>query len=487
MKKWVKTLLIVLLVLAVGAGIFFGLPLLAQRQMAQAAATAEARMLENTLFARVDDLTASVSATGSVRAAQSGTIVWQTSGVVESVNVAAGDTVAKGEKLAELDSTTLGQSIISAESELANAQKALDDLLASNTPAAQAKLNLILAQEAYDDEVDDRGSMAYQRVSTLTLDELKAEWLLAQNQVEDMEKVYERYDDRAEDDPVRLSVFSQLTAARQAEQRTRANYYYAIEGPDSQEIDQADAELLLAEAKLADAQRAWERIQNGPAAEDILAAEARIEIAQATLKTAYVEATFPGTITDVMVMEGDSVSMGSMAFRVDNLEHLYIDAYVLEIDINAITPGQTAEVTFDAAPGKVYTGVVTEVGTVGQTSGAQVQFPVTIEVLDADQNVKPGMTSDVTIITTELTDVLIVANQALFFDEDRVYVKVLKALGNIVEVDITTGLSANAYTVVTGGDLQDGDELLINLPDVGDDVMDQFNSGPGSRMFGGGN
>ena len=73
------------------------------------------------------------------------------------------------------------------------------------------------------------------------------------------------------------------------------------------------------------------------------------------------------------------------------------------------------------------------------------------------------------------------------FAEDRVYVKVLKALGNIVEIDITTGLSANAYTVVTGGDLQDGDELLINLPDVGDDVMDQFNSGPGSRMFGGGN
>ncbi|MEE4194781.1 MAG: efflux RND transporter periplasmic adaptor subunit [Anaerolineae bacterium] len=484
MNKWVKTLLVVLLVLGVGVGLFFGLPLLQERNQAQAAATAQARMLENTVFARIDDLTASVSATGSVRAAQSGIIVWQTSGVVESVNVDLGDLVVKGDKLAELDSTTLGQSIISAESQLANAQKALDDLLSSNTPAAQAKLNLILAQEAYDDEVDDRGSLAFQRVSNLTLDQLKADWLLAQNEVDNMEDLYENYKDRAEEDPVRLSVFSQLTNARKAEERARANYYYALGDPDEQEIGQADAELELAEARLADAQREWDRLKDGPAAEDILAAEAQIEIAEATLKTAYVEATFNGTITDVMVMEGDSVNIGTMAFRVDDLEHLYIDATVLEIDINAITVGQTVEVTFDAAPGNLYTGIVNEVGKVGQSTGAQVQFPVTIEVIDADENVKPGMTADVTIITNELKNALLVPNQALFFDEDRVFVEVLTVLGGIKEVDITTGLSANSLSEVLSGDLKEGDELVLNLPDVNDNIFDTFEGGPPRGFFG---
>ena len=484
MKKWLKTLLIVLAVVAVAAGVFFGLPVLADNRMAQAAATAEAKMLENTVLAREDDLTASVSATGSVRAAQSGVIVWQANGVVEKVLVEAGDRVFDGDKLAELDSTTLGQSIISAESQLASSQKALDDLLTSGTQAAQARLNLVLAQERYDNEVDDRGSMAFQRVSTLTLDQLEAEWLLAQNNVEDMENIYENYEDRADDDPVRLSVFSQLTAARQAEQRARSNYYYALDDPDEQEINQADAELALAEAQLADAQREWDRLKDGPAAEDILAAEAQIEIAEATLKTAYVEATFDGTITDVSVMTGDSVSMGSVAFRIDDLDHLYVDALVLEIDINSVAIGQSVEVTFDAAPGQIYTGVVTEVGAVGQFSGSQVQFPVTVEVLDADENVKPGMTADVTIITQELKDVLLVANQALFFDEDRVYVKVLGALGNVKEVDIETGLSANSFTVATSGDLKDGDELVLNLPDVTNDLQEQFGGGP--MMFGGG-
>lgn len=484
MKQWLKTLLILLLIGGIAAGIFFGLPLVRQRRIARAAATAEVQLLENTVFARVDDLTASVSTTGTVRAAQSGTVVWQASGVVESVNVDVGDVVTKGDKLAELDSTTLGQSIISAESQLANAQKALDDLLASNTPAAQARLNLILAQEAYDEEVEDRGSLAFQRVSTLTLDELKAEWLLAQNALEDMEEIYERYEDRAENDPVRLSVFSQLTAARQAEQRARANYYYALDEPDSQEIDQADAELMLAEAQLADAQREWERLQDGPTAEDILAAEAQIEIAEATLKTAYVEATFNGTITDVMVMEGDSISIGTPAFRVDNLEHLYIDAFVLEIDVNSVAVGQTVEITFDAAPGSEYTGVITEVGTVGQSAGTQVQFPVTIEVLDADEKVKSGMTADVTIITEELENALLVPNQALFFDEDRIYVKVLTALGGIKDVDIVTGLSANSLSEIVSGDLENGDELVLNLPDVDDNIFDTFEGGPPRGIFG---
>ena len=485
MKKWLKTLLIVAGVLLLGAGVLFGLPALFRRRIANAAAEAELKALENTVIARFDNLTATVGATGTVRAAQSGMIAWQTSGVVESVFVEVGDHVSENEKLAEIDSSTLNQSIINAEIELVNAQKALDDLLASGTQAAQAKLNLVLAQERYDDEVEDRGSMSYQRVSTLTLDELKAEWLLAQNALEDMEDVYEHYEDRAEDDPVRLSVFSQLTAARKNEERARANYYYALDDPDELEISQADAELELAEAQLADAQREWDRLKDGPAAEDIQAAEARIEIAEATLKTAYVEATFDGTVTSVSVMEGDYVNVGSVAFRVDDLDHLYVDAYVLEIDINSVAVGQPVTVELDAAPGEQYTGVVTEVGTVGQASGGQVQFDVTIEILDASENVKPGMTADVTIITHELENVLLVANQALFFEDDRVYVKVVNALGNVKEVDVETGLSANSYTEIISDDLEDGDELLLNLPDVGDDVFEQFSGGPGSRMFGG--
>ena len=486
MKKWMKTTIILLVVAAVIAAVIFGLPVLQRNLQEQAIAAVAEKALENTVFARVDDLTSTVGATGAIRSEQTATIYWQTSGVVENLLVEVGNQVVDGDKLAELTKTSLSQAIISAQSELVNAQKAMDDLLSSNSSAANAQLNLVRAQDSFDDAVDDRSSKQYQRVTNLTLDELRAEWLLAQNAVEDAEDIYERYEDRNEDDPVRLSVFSQLTAARKSEERALANYNYALGGPDTQEINEADAELAVAEANLADAQREWERIKDGPAAEDIFSAQARIDSAKATLKTAYVEATFNGTITAVSIKEGDFVNPGTPAFRIDNLEHLYVDAYVLEVDINKIEVGQSVEVDFDANPGQIYEGFVTKVGSVGEPSGSQVHFKVTIEVLNANGNVKPGMTANVTIITQRLGTVLLVPNQTLKFKEDGVYVSVVKAFG-VDDIKIETGVSAGSFTEVVSGDLEDGDELLLNLPDTIDSLFEVMAEGPGSgsRFFGG--
>ncbi|MCD6475115.1 MAG: efflux RND transporter periplasmic adaptor subunit [Anaerolineaceae bacterium] len=486
MKKWIKTTIVLLVVAAVIAAVIFGLPVLQQNRQEKAITAAAEKALENTVYARVDDLTSTVGATGAVRAEQTATIFWQTSGVVESLFVEVGDLVSDGDKLAELSKTSLSQAIINAQSELANAEKALDDLMSSDSAAAAAQLELVQAQQAYDDAVDDRSSKQYQRVTNLTLDELRAEWLLAQNAVQDAEDLYEHYEDRNEDDPVRLSVFSQLTAARKSEERALANYNYALGGPDTQEISEADAFLAVAEARLADAQREWERIKDGPAAEDILSAQARIDSAKATLKTAYVEATFNGTITDVSIKEGDFVNAGTPAFRIDNLEHLYVDAYVLEVDINSVEVGQSVEVEFDANPGQIYEGVVTEVGSVGEPSGSQVQFKVTIEVLNANGNVKPGMTANVTIITQRLESVLLVPNQTLKFEEDGVYVSIVKAF-SVEDIKIETGASAGSFTEVVSGDLKDGDELLLNLPDTTDGVREVMGEGgrPGGMFFGG--
>ncbi|MDP2776860.1 MAG: hypothetical protein Q8O48_04410, partial [Anaerolineales bacterium] len=61
------------------------------------------------------NLVASVGATGSVRAKQSAALIWQTSGIVQSVNVEVGSRVARDEVLASLDKNSLSQNIILAE------------------------------------------------------------------------------------------------------------------------------------------------------------------------------------------------------------------------------------------------------------------------------------------------------------------------------------------------------------------------------------
>ena len=60
-------------------------------------------------------LVATVGATGSVRAKQSAVLVWETTGIVEKVNVGVGDKVSHDDVLASLDKASLNQSVILAE------------------------------------------------------------------------------------------------------------------------------------------------------------------------------------------------------------------------------------------------------------------------------------------------------------------------------------------------------------------------------------
>ena len=96
------------------------------------------------------NLVASVGATGSVRARQSATLVWQTSGIVESVNVGVGSLVSESDVLASLNNASLNQSIILAEADLVSAQKALEDLLSSDTARLEAQKAVDSAEKAYE-------------------------------------------------------------------------------------------------------------------------------------------------------------------------------------------------------------------------------------------------------------------------------------------------------------------------------------------------
>ena len=149
----------------------------------------------------------------------------------------------------------------------------------------------------------------------------------------------------------------------------------------------------MLEAQLDDAQREWERLKDGPDPADIAAAQARVAAAQATLDQASLVAPFAGTITSVESKPGDQVNPGTPAFRLDDLSHLWVDVEVSEVDINQVEVGQPASLTFDAILAKEYNGEVVEVSPVGTEIAGVVNFKVTVELTDADEDVRPGMTA----------------------------------------------------------------------------------------------
>ena len=95
----------------------------------------------------------------------------------------------------------------------------------------------------------------------------------------------------------------------------------------------AQEDLELKEGLLDDAQRELDRLTDGNS-EDIIAAQARIDAAQATINLARVISPFGGIVTESYPLSGDQVSAGATAFRLDDLSKLLVDVEVSEVSLS---------------------------------------------------------------------------------------------------------------------------------------------------------
>lgn len=455
-----KKVITVVIVLAVITGIWFAYSRYREEQQALAMSNLQ------TVRAERGDLTATVGATGTVRANQTTILAWQTSGTVEEVLADVGEKISAGQVLARLKQTSLPQTVIMATVDLVNAQKALDELLepASGLALSQAEQAINRADKAVRD-AERRVRNLQSTASQIDIDQAQANMVLAKTVMDRAWSEYEPYVNKPEDNLVRATLLSKYAQAKK-DYENAARLYNNLRGTAS-EFDQnmAKSDLAVAEAQLQDAEEAYERLLAGAEADDIAAAEARIAAAQATIDMHRIAAPFEGVITDIQIKPGDQVSPGAVAFRVDDLAHLLVDVRVSEVDINRIRAGQEATLSFDAIPGKEYHGVVREVALVGSANQGVVDFIVTVELSDYDEAVKPGMTAAVNIVVNELQGVLLAPNRAVRLRDGQRVVYVLKN-GVPEPVRIVLGASSDTVSEVQEGDLKVGDEIVLNPPVV---------------------
>ncbi len=204
-------------------------------------------------------------------------------------------------------------------------------------------------------------------------------------------------------------------------------------------------------------------LARSPNPDDLTSAKARLQAAQTTVDARSLTAPFAGTITEVDIMPGDQVTPTSVAFRLDNLDRLLVDVMVSEVDINNIKVGQPVTLSFDAIQDKQYHGVVSQVAPVGDVLQGAVNFDVTVELTDADQDVRPGMTAAVNIIVDQITDALLVPNRAVRVVNGKQVVYLLNN-GQLVETPITLGASSDNQSLVTSGNIQVDDQVVLNPP-----------------------
>lgn len=501
MKKWI-IIVVIVVVLAVG---FYGFT---QYRARQASASSEYQ----TVPAERGSLTATIGATGVVHAKQTANLAWLTSGTVKDVNVKVKDRVSTDQVLSELEQTSLAQNVILAQADLVNAQKTLNDLLNSDVQKAKAAQAVDNAQKALDDAQDPQLNQAKAQeaianaqkavddaelalrwaqspASQSLIDDAQAQVVIAKDRLDKAKEKYAPYENKPEDNLTRASLLSQLSLAQQQYDAAvrKLNGLQGTSGPTDIAVKEADlatakaqleqakrdwerlkdgpnpADIALLKAQLDDAKREYDRLKNGADPNDIAAAQARIAAAQATINQAKITAPFDGIITDISIKPGDQVTPGTVAFRLDDLSHLLVDVQVSEVDINRIQAGQNVNLTFDAISNKEYHGDVSEVAPVGTSTQGVVDFTVTVELTDADEAVKPGMTAAVNMVVSQLSDVLLVPNRAVRVLNGKRVVYILKN-GNLETVDITLGASSDTNSEVVAGDLKVGDQIVLNPP-----------------------
>ena len=440
-KRWITILILILVVIGGGFGF---------RQWQMSRQASRLAIYQTEIITR-GELIATVGGTGTVHANQTAVLTWQTSGTVESVLVQVGDTVSEGQELATLKRESLPQAVILAQAELTEAKKALDDLY---TNAETAKNNALQAFARYADAVRD----AQYQLDNFTvpsnqagLDAIEALDKMQAN-LDAARQAFEAVKNRSLEDPLRKELKEKLDNAQ-------SDYNAAVRRVE------LEYSLQVAMSNLEKARRDYEKWKDGPSAEDIAAIEARIAAAQATLNLAHLTAPFSGTVTEVKIKPGDQVSPGSIAIRIDDLSSLLVDVRISEVDVNRIRVGQDASLVFDAILNKTYQGKVKEVSPVGTVTQGVVDFIVTIELTDADQDVKPGMTAAVNIVVNKLSDVLLVPNRAVRLSGGKRIVYVLRD-GQNVTVPVTLGASSETYSEVIEGELKVGDKVILNPPTV---------------------
>ncbi len=393
----------------------------------------------------------SISAIGKVRSKQSTVLSWETSGIVESVKFDEGDQVNTGEKLATLMQTSLPQEIILAQSNLEDYLTAQEEL---TTSAKNAKTKAVAEISQYTNAVRD----AQYQLDNFTvpsnqvgMDTQEALDVMGQN-LDKAREAFEPYKYYPSGDATREELKEALDEAQ-------ADYNSAVKRL------QYETELEVAQSNLQKALQDYEKWKNGPTAGEIAAAEARVASAQAALRKAWIEAPFDGIVSLTIPQAGDQVNPNTTAFRIDDLSTLYIDVEISEVDINKVEIGQDVNISLDALHNKEYSGKVIEIGSIGSDQSGVVIFSVTIQIMNSDEDVLPGMTAEVDIVIDRNEISLLIPNQAIRKNVNgNLIVYVLEAEGKMKEVEINLGESSDIQSEVTNNDLQVGDKVILNPP-----------------------
>jgi HlyD family secretion protein len=163
---------------------------------------------------------------------------------------------------------------------------------------------------------------------------------------------------------------------------------------------------------------------------------------------------------------GDVVWGGWPIVRLPDLTEMEVLTLVNEVDGPKLSIGAKAEIKLDSYPGTVISGSVKEISQTAVKAGWMSKAKIfrVIVALDrtATEIMKPGMSAQVAVITSETQPQLLIPRSAVKFDGGNGIVARPEANNTQRQIAVTIlAADANHYAVADNGALKEGDKILI--------------------------
>jgi len=189
----------------------------------------------------------------------------------------------------------------------------------------------------------------------------------------------------------------------------------------------AESESVRAKANLLKAQAA------------VLTQEAAVESADVDLKRTTIYAPISGMVISRAVEAGQTVAASfntpTLFTIASDLTKMQIELAVSEADIGSVDTGQRVDFSVDAFSGQKFSGQVHQVRFQPTTNQSVVTYTTVVDIANPDLKLRPGMTANALIITSEKTNVIRVPAGALRFTPP-IGMKVSPATNSISTNDI---------------------------------------------------
>ena len=344
-----------------------------------------------------------ISTNGKIEPAQNFEAHSPANTIVRRLLVKEGDHVRKGQLLLQLDDAEARSQAAHAQAQLKGAQS---DVAAVEHGGSQEELLTMQSQ----------------------IVKARAERDTAQRNLEAFKRLQERG----------ASSAGEVKEAENALQKSQADYDLLVQ---KQKERYSKPEVEHVTAQRSDAQAAYQ------AAEDVL-------------RRSNIVAPFDGVVYVLPVKQGGYVQAGDLLLQEADLSKVLVRAYVDEPDIGRLVPGQKTEVSWDALPGRIWTGTVTTLPSTVKLRGTRNVGEMVSLLDNQDFRLLPNINVNVTVVLAQHDNVLTMPREALRIDDSKPYVyeitenklkrrDVTVAASNLTKVEIASGLTDKSQVALT--------------------------------------